>query len=149
MSAARLKLKWVSDSRAIPFRSPLFAAQFCTCSVELNLPGLGAKDYLCAAGRRLREPMEAQKLLNAAPYGPETVHVLDEAWASISSTTAVGLVENTRLSLAHAIVAHAASGGIDREALKAAALDAIHKHPPRVSPDQRPITGKIKRKRAR
>jgi hypothetical protein len=97
--------------------------------------------------------MEAQKLLNAAPYGPETVQVLkqvlDEAWASISSTTAVGLVENTRLSLAHAIVAHAASGGIDREALKAAALDAIHKHPPRVSPDQRPITGKIKRKRAR
>ena len=55
--------------------------------------------------------MEARKLLHAAPYDLETVHVLqqalDEAWASIVSTTRPDMIEDTRLSLAHAIVAHA------------------------------------------
>jgi hypothetical protein len=78
--------------------------------------------------------MEARKLLNAAPYDPETVEVLklalDKAWASIASTTTPGLIENTRLSLAHAIVAHARLGEIDLDALIAAALKAVQRHPP-------------------
>jgi hypothetical protein len=81
--------------------------------------------------------MEAQKLLDAAPYGPEILKVLkqalDEAWASIASTTAPDLVENTRLSLAHAIVAHACSGEPDCEKLKAVAIEAIRKHQPQPS----------------
>jgi hypothetical protein len=80
--------------------------------------------------------MEAQKLLDAAPYGPETLEALkqalDEAWASIAFTIAPDLVENTRLSLAHAIVAHAGLNN-DCETLKAAALEAIQKHPPQLS----------------
>jgi predicted Zn-dependent protease with MMP-like domain len=70
--------------------------------------------------------MEARKLLDAAPYCPQTVEVLkralDEAWSSIASTTSPDLVENTRLSLAHAIVAHAGLGSTDREGLKSAAI---------------------------
>jgi hypothetical protein len=81
--------------------------------------------------------MEAWKLLAAAPYCPHTVEALkrafDEAWASIASTTSPDLVENTRLRLAHAIVAHAALGRIDPEGLKSPALDAIQKHPPHQS----------------
>jgi len=68
--------------------------------------------------------MEASELLDAAPYGPEIVKVLkralDEAWASIASSP--DLAENTRLSLAHAIVARAGLGEIDCERLKSAAL---------------------------
>jgi hypothetical protein len=44
------------------------------------------------------------------------------------------MIENTRLSLAHAIVAHAALGDVDREALIAAALDAVQRHPPPQGP---------------
>jgi len=81
--------------------------------------------------------MEAQELLDAAPYTPEIVKVLkqafDDAWASIASTTTPDLVENTRLSLAHAIVARAGLGDADCERLKSAALDAIQKHPPHAS----------------
>jgi hypothetical protein len=44
---------------------------------------------------------------------------LDEAWACIAFTIAPHLAENTRLSLAHAIVAHAGLGDNDRETLKA------------------------------
>ena len=81
--------------------------------------------------------MEAQKLLDAAPYGPETLKVLkqalDEAWASIASTTDPDLVENTRLSLAHAIGAHTCLGKSDCETLKAVALEAIRKHQPQPS----------------
>jgi hypothetical protein len=82
--------------------------------------------------------MEARKLLDAAPHDPDTVKVLqqalDEAWASIASTTRPDMIENTRLSLAHAIVAHAALGDVDREALIAAALDAVQRHPPPPGP---------------
>ena len=51
----------------------------------------------------------------------------------VAFTIAPDLVENTRLSLAHAIVAHAGLGDNDRETLKAAALDALQKHPPQLS----------------
>jgi hypothetical protein len=81
-----------------------------------------------------REAMEAQRLLEVAPFGPETVKVLkralEEAWASISPTIPPDRVDDTRLSLAHAIVAHAGSGESDYETLKAAALEAVQKHPP-------------------
>jgi len=81
--------------------------------------------------------MEAQELLDAAPYDRHTVKVLKQAladaWATIARTTRPDLVQNTRLSLAHAIVAHAGSGAVERKALTAAALDAIHKHPPHLS----------------
>src|SRR5262245_33566505 len=80
------------------------------------------------------ESMEAQRLLEVAPFGAETVKVLkralDEAWASISLTIPPDRVDDTRLSLAHAIVAHAGSGDTDYETLKAAALEAVQKHPP-------------------
>jgi hypothetical protein len=70
--------------------------------------------------------MEAQKLLEATPYGPETVKVLkqalDEAWASIAAATTPDLIENTRLSLAHAIVAHAGTGDCAGARLRVAAL---------------------------
>jgi hypothetical protein len=78
--------------------------------------------------------MEASKLLDAAPFEPETVKVLkqafDEAWARIAPSIVPDRVDDTRLSLAHAIVAHAGTG--DCETLKAAALDAVQKHPPRL-----------------
>jgi hypothetical protein len=78
--------------------------------------------------------MGAQRLLDAAPFAPDIVKLLkqvfDEAWASIALTTAAERASNTRLSLAHAIVAHAASGERDFDALKTAALEAIQSHPP-------------------
>ena len=81
--------------------------------------------------------MEAQRLLEAAPYAPQTVEVLkqalDEAWACIAFGIAPDLIENTRLSLAHAIVAHAGFGDKDCAKLKAAALEAIQKQPPQLS----------------
>ncbi len=79
--------------------------------------------------------MEARKLLEVAPFAPETVKVLkqafDEAWASMGPSVAPDRVDDTRLSLAHAIVAHAGAGGdSDCETLKAAALEAVQRHPP-------------------
>jgi hypothetical protein len=78
--------------------------------------------------------MEAKKLLDAATFGADNVKVLKqalcEAWASMASSTTPDLVANTRLSLAHAIIAHASLGDIDRDALKVAALEAVQKHPP-------------------
>ena len=79
--------------------------------------------------------MEARKLLDAAPFDLETVKVLkqalDEAWARIAPSIGPDRVDDTRLSLAHAIVAHAGTGDCDCESLKVAALDAVQKHPPR------------------
>lgn len=75
--------------------------------------------------------MEASKLLDAAPFEPDTVKVLkqafDEAWARIAPSIVPDRVDDTRLSLAHA-----GTGDCDCETLKAAALDAVQKHPPRL-----------------
>jgi len=80
--------------------------------------------------------MEASKLLDAAPFEPDTVKVLkqafDEAWVRIAPSIVPDRIDDTRLSLAHAIVAHAGRGECDCESLKAAALDAVQKHPPRL-----------------
>jgi len=100
-----------------------------------ELYGLPQQPKMAVAGRPgKRESMEAQRLLEVAPFGPETVKVLkrafDEAWASISPTIPPDRAADTRLSLAHAIVAHAGSGDSDCETLKAAALEAVQKHPP-------------------
>jgi hypothetical protein len=80
--------------------------------------------------------MEASKLLDAAPFEPDTVKVLkqafDEAWVRIAPSIVPDRIDDTRLSLAHAIVAHAGTGECDCESLKAAALDAVQKHPPRL-----------------
>ena len=81
--------------------------------------------------------MEASKLLDAAPFEPDTVKVLkqafDEAWARIAPGIVPNRIDDTRLSLAHAIVAHAGTGDYgDCESLKAAALGAVQKHPPRL-----------------
>lgn len=79
--------------------------------------------------------MQARKLLDAAPFEAETVKVLkqafDAAWASIAPSIGPDRVDDTRLSLAHAIVAHAGAADCDAESLKQAALAAIQKHPPR------------------
>ena len=76
--------------------------------------------------------MEARKLLAAAPFKPDAIKALtqafDEAWASIATTFDPAAVANARLSLAHAIIAHAALLGTgDLEALKAAALSSLQK----------------------
>lgn len=79
--------------------------------------------------------MEARKLLEAAPFDSDTVNVLkqafEEAWVSIGPTIAPDWIDNVRISLAHAIVAHAGAGKIDCETLKIAALGAVQRHPPR------------------
>ena len=75
--------------------------------------------------------MEALRLLEAAPFGPDSINVLkqafEEAWASIGSTIAPDRISDIRMSLAHA-----SAGEIDCETLKIAALEAVQKHPPRV-----------------
>lgn len=87
---------------------------------------------MCGAAL-LGEPMEAQKLLDAAPFAPEIVTLLkqafNEAWESIAPAVAPDRLDNTRLSLAHAIVAKAVSGERDLDALKVAALQSVRKHP--------------------
>jgi hypothetical protein len=45
----------------------------------------------------------------------------EDAWASI----APDWIDNVRISLAHAIVAHGVAGAIDCETLKAAALEVV------------------------
>jgi len=78
--------------------------------------------------------MEAQKLLDAAPFAPDIVKMLkqvfDEAWVCIAPSVQPHRVDDTRLSLAHTIVAHAGSGERDLDALKTAALQSVRKHPP-------------------
>jgi hypothetical protein len=76
--------------------------------------------------------MEAQKLLDAAPFEPSAVKVLkqafDEAWLCIALAVDPASVENARMSMAHAIIAHAGRlGANDVEALKAAALASFQK----------------------
>ena len=76
--------------------------------------------------------MEALKLLAAAPFKPDVIKALtqafDEAWASIAATIDPAAVENSRLRLAHAIIAHAGLlGTSDLEALTAAALSSFQK----------------------
>jgi hypothetical protein len=82
--------------------------------------------------------MQARKLLDAAPFEPETITVLkqafDAAWESIAPSVTQDRVDDTRLSLAHAIVAHAGTADWDSEGLKQAALEAIQRHPPRLPP---------------
>jgi hypothetical protein len=79
--------------------------------------------------------MEAQRLLDAAPFAADVIRVLkqvlEQAWASVAPTIAPDKVDDTRLSLAHAIIARAVSGERDPDQLKAAALEALRKHPPR------------------
>ena len=77
--------------------------------------------------------MEARKLLDAAPFKPDIIKALkqafDEAWASIVHSIDPTTVENARLSLAHAIVAHAGLLGTeDLAAPKAAALASFEKN---------------------
>jgi hypothetical protein len=82
--------------------------------------------------------MQARRLLDAAPFEPETIKVLkqafDAAWVSIAPSILPDRVDDTRLSLAHAIVAHAGTGDWDSESLKQVALEAVQKHPPRLPP---------------
>ena len=73
--------------------------------------------------------MEAQRLLDAAPFAPEIVRILqvafDMAWASIAPAISPDRASDIQVSLAHAIIAHAAAGDHDPESLNAAALDAV------------------------
>jgi hypothetical protein len=76
---------------------------------------------------------EAQKLLEAAPFDPAIIKVLmralEDAWLRLETATEPERLDDTWLSLAHAIVAHAATGEIDGEALTVAAVAAVQKHP--------------------
>jgi hypothetical protein len=82
----------------------------------------------------VRGAMEAHKLLEAAPFDPATIKLLlralEEAWARLESTIKPESIDDTWLSLAHAIVAHAGAGEIDCETLKVAAVEAVQKHLP-------------------
>jgi hypothetical protein len=70
--------------------------------------------------------MQARKLLDAAPFEPETVEVLkqafDAAWASIAPSLGPDRIDDTRLSLAHAIVAHAGVAVLGRREPQAGGL---------------------------
>jgi hypothetical protein len=81
--------------------------------------------------------MEALRLLDAAPFAPEIVKILkqafEEAWASIGPTIPPDRVADARIGLAHVVVAHAATGDHDQENLKAAAVEAARKNPPRAA----------------
>ena len=74
--------------------------------------------------------MRINSLPDAAPFEPSAIETLkqtfDEAWESIAASIEPACVENARLSLAHAIIAHAAVHGLgDLSALKVAALAAF------------------------
>lgn len=78
------------------------------------------------------DDMEAQKLLDAAPFEASAIKALkrafDEVWSLIAPSVDPASVENARLSLAHAIVAHAGQLGTENlEALKAAARAGFEK----------------------
>jgi hypothetical protein len=99
---------------------------------------LDACHILVVAGLpELGEPMEARKLLDAAPFSFETIdtlkQALEDAWSSIAAAIPPESADIIRMSLAHAIVARAAGGEIDCAALKAAAVKAVLIHPPRVT----------------
>jgi hypothetical protein len=78
--------------------------------------------------------MEAHRLLDAAPFEPEMIkvlqHAFDVAWSNLAPMVDPPAVEDTRLSLAHAIIAHAGGGQTDGGLLAAAALKALQRHNP-------------------
>jgi hypothetical protein len=99
-----------------------------TCRVPQCLAGLGNE-------------MEARKLLDAAPFKADVIKALkqafDEAWASIVHSIDPAAVENARLGLAHATIAHAGLLGTDDlAALKAAALASFEKNGTPAEPDE-------------
>ena len=77
-------------------------------------------------------PLEAQELLDAAPFALDVVNTLkrvfEDAWANVAPTIAADRIADTRLNLAHAIVAHAASGVRNVDALQTSALRVVRWH---------------------
>jgi hypothetical protein len=53
----------------------------------------------------------------------------EEAWASLGPTLAPDWIDNIRISLAHAILAHAGMGEIDYDRLKISAIEAVQNNP--------------------
>ena len=97
-------------------------------------PGLGvhAVATYATVGGGHGEDMEAQRLLDAAPFEARAIKALkqafDEVWSLIAPSVDPASVENARLRLAHAIVAHAGLFGTENlEALKAAARAGFEK----------------------
>ena len=76
----------------------------------------------------------ARALLEAAPFEPARIEVLvralNEAWLKIRTTVEPERIDDTWLSLAHAIVAHAGAGEFDGDTLTIAAIAAVQQHPP-------------------
>ena len=83
--------------------------------------------------------MKAQRLLDAAPFPSDVIKALkqafDEAWAIVAARTPQGRIDDTRVALAHAVIANAAKGERDVGALTASALEAVRRHPPRAPTD--------------
>jgi hypothetical protein len=79
--------------------------------------------------------MEAQRLLDAAPFPSDVIKVLkqafNEAWWIVAAKIPQDRIDVTRVALAHAVIAHAIKGERDVAALTASALDAVRRHPPR------------------
>ena len=76
----------------------------------------------------------ARTVLEAAPFEPALIEVLvrafEQAWLQIRPTVEPKRIEDTWLSLAHAIVTHAGAGEFDCDALTVAAIAAVQRHPP-------------------
>ena len=77
--------------------------------------------------------MEARQLIEGASFGPDALKAIgqafDEAWASIAANFGDNplSIEAARLRLANALLAEAGTHGLDVEALKSAALQAMAK----------------------
>ena len=78
--------------------------------------------------------MEARRLLAAAPYGPDTIKALqdafDEAWGRVAHTVDTAnpdALTDARLRMAHAILAANVLHPSDIEVMKAAAIKAFEK----------------------
>ena len=82
----------------------------------------------------LRGATEARTLLEAAPFQPALIKVLvralEEAWLKIRTTVEPERIDDTWLSLAQAIVAHAGADEFDCDRLTVAAIAAVQRHPP-------------------
>ena len=75
--------------------------------------------------------MEARRLIESSSYGPNTLHVIfqafDEAWAEIGKTFGDDAqdIQQGRMRLAHAILAVAGADSDDAESLKDNALQVM------------------------
>jgi hypothetical protein len=75
--------------------------------------------------------MKARQLIGSASYSPDVLRVIydafDDAWAEVapSISARASAIEAARVSLANIVLGVASAGPIDRNSLKAAAVNAF------------------------